>query len=227
EGVELMACSAGYGFNRSHSAAYALVTYQTGYLKHHYPHEFMAGLLSCDRDNVDNIVKFTAEARSMGLTVERPDVNESDLDFTVVAGASAPPSKKSKKLVAVGANKEIRFGLGAVKGVGSAAVEAVLAARAEGGPFTSVYDFANRVDGAKVNRRVLEAFIKSGAFDGAGKAKSVNRAQMFSVLDGALEQAAAAQRDRKSGQTSLFGLLAAAGGGAVVAAPPGVYPKAA
>jgi len=213
---ELMAYFAGYGFNRSHSAAYALVTYQTGYLKHHYPHEFMAGLLSCDRDNVDNIVKFTAEARAMGLVVERPDVNESDLDFTVVPGSGPATDKKKKKVVAI-TTKVIRFGLGAVKGVGTAAVEAVIAARKESGPFRSVYDFANRIDGQKVNRRVLEAFVKSGAFDSSGKLCNVNRAQMFAALDGALEQAAAAQRDRKSGQTSLFGLLASAGGGSVVA----------
>src|SRR5262249_33168698 len=194
EGVELMACSAGYGFNRSHSAAYALVTYQTGYLKHHYPHEFMAGLLSCDRDNVDNIVKFTAEARAMGLTVERPDVNESDLDFTVAARATeskAPTSGgkgKGTKKAAAGpvsgsiASKVIRCGLGAVKGVGTSAVEAVLAARSEGGAFQSIYDFCNRVDGQKVNRRVLEAFVKSGAFDATGKARGVNRAQMFAAI---------------------------------------------
>ncbi len=200
---ELMAYFAGYGFNRSHSAAYALVTYQTAYLKHHYPHEFMAGLLSCDRDNIDNIVKFIAEARAMGLTVERPDVNESALDFTVVPGEAK--AKKGKKAVTAG--KVIRFGLGAVKGVGEGAVEAVLAARAEGGPFASLFDFANRMDAAKVNRRVLEAFIKSGAFDSLGKAKGVNRAQMWAALDVALERAASAQRDKKSGQTSLFGLL--------------------
>jgi DNA polymerase-3 subunit alpha len=235
EVFELMAFFAGYGFNRSHSAAYALVTYQTGYLKHHYPHEFMAGLLSCDRDNIDNIVKFTAEARAMGLTVERPDVNESALDFTVVPAAgetaAAPVAggrgKKAKKAVATLGQKVIRFGLGAVKGVGAAAVEAVLAVRAEGGAFRSVHELANRVDGQKVNRRVLEAFVKSGAFDSVGKARAVNRAQMFAALDAALEQAAAAQRDRKSGQTSLFGLLAAgAGGGVVAVAAPEVYPKA-
>src|SRR5262249_48867382 len=99
---------AGYGFNRSHSAAYGWVTYQTAFLKHHYPHEFMAGLMSCDADNIDNVVKFIAEARAMGLVVERPDINESQLDFTVT------PS---------GESKVIRFGLGAVKGVGGNAVE--------------------------------------------------------------------------------------------------------
>src|SRR5688572_4377351 len=113
---ELMAFFAGYGFNRSHSAAYGWITYQTAYLKAHYPHEFMAGLMSCDADNIDNVVKFIAEARAMGLVVERPDINESLLDFTVTASAGAQA-------------KVIRFGLGAVKGVGGNAVEAILEAR--------------------------------------------------------------------------------------------------
>jgi DNA polymerase-3 subunit alpha len=232
EVFELMAFFAGYGFNRSHSAAYAIVTYQTAYLKHHYPHEFMAGLLSCDRDNVDNIVKFTAEARAMGLTVERPDVNESDLDFTVVpapaqaeGGGAADKKKTGKKGAAANpalSSKVIRFGLGAVKGVGEGAVEATLAARVEGGPFESVFDFCGRADLLKVNRRVLEAFIKSGAFDSIGKKKGVSRAQMFAALDGAMERAAQAQRDRRSGQTSLFGLFEVA---APQVAAPEVYAK--
>jgi len=208
---ELMAFFAGYGFNRSHSAAYAIVTYQTAYLKHHYPHEFMAGLLSCDRDNIDNIVKFTAEARAMGLTVERPDVNESDLDFTVVAGPGG---------------KSIRFGLGAVKGVGEGAVEAVLAARVEGGPFTSLYDFCGRSDLLKVNRRVLEAFVKSGAFDSLARDKGLFRAQLFEAIEPAMERAAQAQRDRRSGQTSLFGLFEQASASSnAPAAEPEIYPK--
>ncbi|MBI4510104.1 MAG: DNA polymerase III subunit alpha [Deltaproteobacteria bacterium] len=191
EVFDLMAKFAEYGFNRSHSAAYALVTYQTAYLKRHFPHEFMAGLLSCDRDNTDNIVKFIAEARAMGLRVERPDVNDSELDFSVVEEAR---------------QKCIRFGLGAVKGVGQGAVEVVLQARVEGGPFKSIYDFCNRVDTQKVNRRVVEALIKAGAFDGLGKKLKLNRAKVFAALETALERAAQAQKDRKSGQRSLFGL---------------------
>ncbi len=189
---ELMAFFAGYGFNRSHSAAYGWITYQTAYLKHHYPHEFMAGLMSCDADNVDNIVKFIAEARSMGLTVERPDVNESHQDFTVTTGD----------------NKVIRFGLGAVKGVGATAVEAILEARASEGRFESLFELCRRVDTQKCNRRVLEQLIKSGAFDGLPGAH--HRAQLLAALDAALERGAAEQRDRRSGQTSLFGLLTAA-----------------
>jgi DNA polymerase-3 subunit alpha len=189
---DLMEKFAGYGFNRSHSAAYGWVTYQTGWLKHHYPHEFMAGLMSCDADNIDNIVKFIAEARAMGLVVERPDINESQLDFTV----TSPP------------NKVIRFGLGAVKGVGGTAVEAILEARASDGRFESIFELCRRVDTQKCNRRVLEQLIKSGALDGLpGKH---HRAQLLAALDSALERGAAEQRDRRSGQTSLFGLLAAA-----------------
>jgi DNA polymerase-3 subunit alpha len=194
---ELMAFFAGYGFNRSHSAAYGWVTYQTAYLKHHYPHEFMAGLMSCDADNIDNIVKFIAEARAMGLTVERPDVDESAADFTVTPRPGAL------------GDKVIRFGLGAVKGVGATAVEAVLDARKDGGAFTSIFDFCRRVDTQRCNRRVIEQLIKSGAFDGP-IAGGRHRAQLLAALDGALEQGASEQRDRKSGQTSLFGLIMAA-----------------
>ncbi|HVV87762.1 MAG TPA: DNA polymerase III subunit alpha, partial [Kofleriaceae bacterium] len=203
---ELIAFFAGYGFNRSHSAAYAWVTYQTAYLKHHYPHEFMAGLMSCDSDNVDNIVKFIAEARAMGLVVERPDVGESESDFTVTQRADAQ------------GGKVIRFGLGAVKGVGSTAVDAVLEARKDGGGFASIYDFCRRVDTQKCNRRVIEALIKSGAFDGpVGGGR--HRALLLAALDGALEQGASDQRDRRSGQTSLFGLLAGPAPAAAAGAP--------
>jgi DNA polymerase-3 subunit alpha len=196
---DLMAFFAGYGFNRSHSAAYGWVSYQTAWLKHHHPHEFMAGLMSCDRDNTDNIVKFIAEARAMGLEVERPDVNQSAADFTVI------PKPEGGKV--------IRFGLGAVKGIGQGAVEAVLEARTgEEGEFRSVYDFCRRVDSQRVNRRVLEALVKSGGFDGSvdddGKAgPGQSRARVFAVLDAAIERGAQVQRDRRSGQTSLFGLL--------------------
>ncbi len=184
---------AGYGFNRSHSAAYGWLTYQTAFLKHHYPHEFMAGLMSCDADNIENVVKFIAEARAMGLVVERPDINESQLDFTVTPREGAT------------GGKIIRFGLGAVKGVGANAVDAILQARADGGVFESVYELCRRVDTQKCNRRVLEQLIKSGAFDGLGG--DHHRAQLLAALDAAIERGAAEQRDRRSGQTSLFGLM--------------------
>ena len=195
EVFDLMAFFAGYGFNRSHSAAYGWVTYQTAFLKAHYPHEFMAGLMSCDADNVDNIVKFMSEARAMGLIVERPDVNESATDFTVVTRADG--------------QKVIRFGMGAVKGVGSSAVDAILEARNAGAPFVSIYDLCQRVDTQKCNRRVLEALIKSGGFDSLATAGGYHRAQLLAALETALERGASEQRDRRSGQTSLFGLIEA------------------
>jgi DNA polymerase-3 subunit alpha len=210
---ELMAFFAGYGFNRSHSAAYGWITYQTAWLKHHYPHEFMAGLMSCDADNIDNVVKFIAEARAMGLVVERPDIDESLSDFTVTPGGEEK-------------QKVIRFGLGAVKGVGANAVEAILEARASEGKFQSLFEICRRVDTQKCNRRVLEQLVKSGALDGLPGGR--HRAQLLANLDAALERGAAEQRDRRSGQTSLFGLLAAAepikpAGGAPAAGQGEVY----
>ncbi|HSK03103.1 MAG TPA: DNA polymerase III subunit alpha [Kofleriaceae bacterium] len=199
---ELMAFFAGYGFNRSHSAAYGWITYQTAWLKHHYPHEFMAGLMSCDADNIDNVVKFIAEARAMGLVVERPDIGESLADFTVTPAIGVTAADGAK------AQKVIRFGLGAVKGVGGTAVEAILEARAAEGKFQSLFEICRRVDTQKCNRRVLEQLIKSGALDGLPGGH--HRAQLLASLDAALERGAAEQRDRRSGQTSLFGLLAAA-----------------
>jgi len=218
---ELMAFFAGYGFNRSHSAAYGWITYQTAYLKAHYQHEFMAGLMSCDADNVDNIVKFIAEARAMGLVVERPDINESLQDFTVTAASAAPVGDAAGPL----GGKVIRFGLGAVKGVGGNAVEAILEARAGEGAFTSIYELCRRVDTQKCNRRVLEQLIKAGALDGLPGGH--HRAQLLGALDSALERGASEQRDRRSGQTSLFGLFAAQEPARVAPGSPGmgeVYP---
>ena len=177
-------------------AADGWITYQTAWLKYHYPHEFMAGLMSCDADNIDNVVKFIAEARAMGLTVERPDVNESAADFTVTDA----PTHASGKV--------IRFGLGAVKGVGGTAVDAILESRASEGHIESLFELCRRVDTQKCNRRVLEQLIKSGALDGLPGQH--HRAQLLAALDSALERGAAEQRDRRSGQTSLFGLFAAA-----------------
>ncbi len=192
---DLMAFFAGYGFNRSHSAAYGWVTYQTAFLKKHYPHEFMAGLMSCDQDNTDNIVKFIAEAKAMHLKVARPDILESQQDFTVVPAAKVE-------------DKVIRFGLGAVKGVGSGAVESILRSRTEDGPFESIFDFCERVDSQKCNRRVIEALVKAGGYDGIPKgAEPISRARSFAAIEIAMERGSQAQRDRRSGQTSLFGML--------------------
>jgi DNA polymerase-3 subunit alpha len=199
-----------YGFNRSHSAAYAVVTFQTAYLKRYFPVEFMAALLTCDKDKTENIVKFIAEARAMGIEVLRPDVDESDTDFSVVRRAAAAGEAEPAPQPGAGgrgeaSRKVIRFGLGAVKGIGEGAVEAILEARRQGGPFQSLYDFCDRIDHKRVNRRVLEALVKSGAFDGLAERAGASRARLATALERAVERAQAAQRDRESGQTSLFG----------------------
>ena len=175
---------AGYGFNKSHSAAYGLITYQTAWLKAYYPVEFMAALLTCDGDNTDKVVRLIAEARAMGITVLPPSVNDSADDFTVASGA-------------------IRFGMGAVKGVGSGAVESVIAARDEGGSFGDLFDFCERVDLKRCNKRVLEALIKCGAFDDF----KLPRLGLFGALEKAIERAAALQHDKEVGQFNLFGEL--------------------
>ncbi len=190
---DLMEKFAGYGFNRSHSAAYGMLTYQTAYLKRYYPVEFFAALLTCDKDDTDAVVKFIAEAKSQGIAVLRPDVNESDTNFSVVAGDDG--------------KKVIRFGLGAVKGVGEGAVDVVKQARAQGGAFLSLFDFCRRVDGRKVNRKVIEALVKAGAYDGLAHQNGVSRARVFGAIGLASERAAEAQRERESGQTNLLALL--------------------
>jgi DNA polymerase-3 subunit alpha len=180
---DLMEQFAGYGFNKSHSAAYAYLAYVTAYLKAHYSVEFMSALLTSESGNTDKIVKYINECREMGIRVLPPDVNQSDFNFTPSGDA-------------------IRFGLGAVKNVGQGAVEAIVAAREAGGPFTSIYGFCDRVNLGNVNRRVLESLIKAGALDETG----ANRAQLTEALDRALESGARASRDRAMGQHGLFGL---------------------
>ncbi|MFQ5691895.1 MAG: DNA polymerase III subunit alpha [Nitrospinota bacterium] len=191
---ERMAHFAGYGFNKSHSAAYALVAYWTAYLKAHYPRAFMAALLTCDMDNTDKVMKNIAECREMGIPVLPPDINESGKQFTVH-------------------EEGIRFGLAAVKNVGASAVDEILRAREEEGRFPSLFAFCQRVDLRHLNRRVVESLIKCGAFDSTG----ARRAQLMAVLDTALESAAQAQRDRITGQTHLFG---EENGGAAAGDPP-------
>jgi DNA polymerase-3 subunit alpha len=223
EGVfDLMEKFAGYGFNRSHSAAYGLLTYQTAYLKHHCPVEFFAGLLTCEKDKTEEVVKCIAEARSQGIPVLRPDINESDADFTVVmeeVGQEAAPKQVKRKSAGepkttpAGPKKAIRFGLAAVKGVGEGAVEVIRTARVAGGPFISLTDFCQRVDPRKVNRKVMEALVKAGAFDGVAEAKGVSRAKMWNAIGAAIDTAAVAQRERDSGQTSLLSLLSGAAPG--------------
>ena len=181
---DLISRFAGYAFNRSHSAAYAFVAYQTAYLKAHYPVEFMAAMLSSEMGDLDKIVKSIEECRQMGIEVLPPDVNESDIAFKVVGG-------------------EIRFGLAAVKNVGEAAIQSVLAARRREGRFHSLFDFCERVDLRLVNKRVIESLIKCGAFDSLG----AKRSQLFAIVDKAMEAAAAAQRDRIRGQASLLEMM--------------------
>jgi DNA polymerase-3 subunit alpha len=228
---DLMEKFAAYGFNKSHSAAYGLLTVQTAWLKAHYPVEFMAALISSEASNTDKVVAHISQARASGTEVLPPDVNESQAEFTAFppspghwraqgqpeeagreraggSGGPHPPDTKSKG--------RIRFGLGAVKGVGEAAVEAILAARSEGGPFKSVFDFASRVDPRKINKKVIEALVKCGAFDFEG----VPRWQLFHGIDTALAAGSSAQADRASGQSSLFAAL----GGAAEAKPR--YPEA-
>ncbi|OGR06428.1 MAG: DNA polymerase III subunit alpha [Deltaproteobacteria bacterium RIFOXYD12_FULL_50_9] len=181
---DLMAKFAGYGFNKSHSAAYALIAYQTAYLKAHYPAQFMAALLSCDVNNTDKVVLYINECKDHSIEVLPPDINESDQDFTVI-------------------NDRIRFGLAAVKNVGGAALDSIMEERRKDGPYLSFEDFCCRIDSRRVNRRVIESLIKVGAFDSL----KGRRSQFFAILDQALDQAQTAQRDRLSGQKSLFGLL--------------------
>jgi DNA polymerase III subunit alpha len=195
---------AGYGFNKSHSAAYALLAYQTAYLKANYPEFFMAALLTSERANTDKMVMYIGECREMGIRVLPPDVNQSDIYFTVVpragvqGGATQPPL----------AQRDIRFGLAAIKNVGEGAVEAVLEAR-KTGSFRSLIDFCERIDLRAVNRRVIESFIKSGSFDSLDP----RRAALFTGIDRAMEAGQKHQRDREQGQSSLFGMLMGEGEG--------------
>ena len=195
---ELIQKFAGYGFNKSHAAAYAVVCYHTAYLKAHFPTEFMAALMTSDMGNQDKIVGYFTECRDLGIKVLGPDVNASQKNFAVSDGT-------------------IRFGLAAIKNVGEGAVESVLEVRANSGPFTSFFDFCRRVDLHKVNKRMLEGLIKAGAFDSTG----AKRAQLMAVLDQAVEDGAAAQRERDLGQTSIFGdSLGGNDGTAHLATPP-------
>jgi DNA polymerase-3 subunit alpha len=183
-----MAKFAEYGFNKSHSAAYGYLAYITGYLKAHYPVEFMAALLTSETGNTDKVVKYINECRDLGIQVLPPDVNKSNLNFTPDGGA-------------------IRFGLGAVKNVGAGAVEAIVKARKEGGAFRSLDDFCERADLTAINRRVIESLIKAGAMDGL----TGTRSQLVAVLEDCVEAGQRAQKDRDSGQAGLFGDLLGAG----------------
>lgn len=180
---DLMEFFAGYGFNKSHSAAYALVTYQTAYLKANYPVQYMAALLTSVMDSADKVALYIDECRKEGIDVLPPDINESLVNFTVVGG-------------------KIRFGLAAVKNVGRNAIENIIDARETGGSFRSFQDFCDRVDHRQVSKRVMESLIKCGAMQSLGG----SRAQMLAAMDRIVEAAQKRQRDRAKGQISLFDL---------------------
>jgi DNA polymerase-3 subunit alpha len=186
-----------YGFNKSHSVAYSVIGYRTAWLKLHYPAEFMAALLSSCIGDSDSVVKYINEAREIGLEVLPPDVNESGFKFTVIS------------------DKSMRFGLGAIRNVGRAALDSILAARSDG-PFLSLFDLCRRVDLRMCNKRVFEALIAAGALDSLGG----HRAQYMAALDAAMQHAALTQADHAVGQVSLFGDMIQSGGAAGVAHEP-------
>ncbi|HEX5038321.1 MAG TPA: DNA polymerase III subunit alpha [bacterium] len=190
---DLMAKFAEYGFNKSHSAAYAFVSYQTAYLKTHYPTEYTAALLTHDMGNTDKVLQFIQDAREHDIKILPPDINESSAVFTVVGDSTG--------------ERQIRFGLAAVKNVGEAAIESVIESRVRVGGFKTFSQFCGEIDGRKVNRRVVESLVKCGAFDSLG----VERARIFAAIETEMETAARQQKSKATGQSGLFD--AAAGDG--------------
>jgi len=184
---DLMEKFAGYGFNKSHSAAYALLAYQTAYLKAHYPAAYMAAVLSADMDHTDKVVMLIEECKQLGLTVQPPDVNASRYEF------------------AVGDERTIRYGLGAVKGVGRGAIDGLIAEREARGRFTSLEDLCRRMDLQKLNKRALEALIRSGSMDGL----DANRATLMARLGAAMQLGEQNSRAHEAGQNDMFGLAPA------------------
>src|SRR5205809_301988 len=182
---DLLEKFAGYGFNKSHSAAYGVISYHTAYLKAHYPVEFMAGSLSNEINNTDKISVFVGECKRMGISILPPDINKSGLKFT--------PESQDGKMA-------IRYGLAAIKNVGEAAMEMSIRERERTGEYTTLEDFCGRIGTRIANRKMLESIIKAGAFDFVGR----DRAKLFACIDESLSCAAAAQRDRTVGQVSLF-----------------------
>ena len=183
---DLMAKFAGYGFNKSHAAAYSLITFQTAYIKCHFPEVFFAALLSIERENTDKVTRYIADAKAHDIEVLPPDINQSDVDFTVQPG------------------RKIRFGLGAIKGAGQIAIDSVIESRETKGEFEDLYDVTSRTSNQKVNKRVIEAFIKAGAMDSF----NVHRASLFAAVDEALAAGSALQKTRDDNQASfedLFG----------------------
>ncbi len=215
---ELILKFGGYGFNKSHSTRYAIVAFQTAYMKTYHPVEYMAALLTFEMGSTDKVVEYIAECARLtlidgtrGIKVLPPDVNISDKDFTPVT-VEVAGSKRKK------ATKEevIRFGMMAVRGVGEKAVEAIIDERKKKGDFTSIYDFCERVDMRQVTRATIEALVKCGAFSGTGG----KRAQLLHVLDRAVEMGQQTQNDRRSGQLNMFGGEAAPASTMTAVAPP-------
>jgi DNA polymerase III subunit alpha len=196
---DLLEKFAGYGFNKSHSAAYGVISYQTAYLKAYCPVEFMAGLLSNEINNTEKISVFVGECKRMGISILPPDINKSGLEFMpeIWEGPERPDCRGAKAAPTFPA---IRYGLAAIKHVGEAAMEAVIREREQRGDFVSLEDFCTRLDSRVANRKMLESLIKAGAFDFLGR----DRAELYGCIDDAVGASVAAQRDRLAGQVSLF-----------------------
>lgn len=213
---------AGYGFNKSHSTAYGAIAYQTAYLKAHYPVEFMAALLSCGMESSDRIFEHTDDCRRMGIEVLPPDINVSEVEFTVLTDEAASAEEEATKATKGSKKKKgsdssddssgsdqtqsrvkgrLSFGLGAIKGVGLSVVQAIVDERQANGPYKNIFDLCERVDPKLLTKAVLETLVKAGALDSFGP----NRAQHLLVIDRAVQGAAARQRDKARGQKSLFG----------------------
>jgi DNA polymerase-3 subunit alpha len=193
--------------HNSHSAAYALITYQTAFLKRHFPAEFMAATLCSDLGKIEKLVGTINEARNLGIPVLVPDVNESDRYFTVVYAPTPQPvpRKPANRIEADPYRPRIRVGLGGIKGVGDAAVESVIEARAAG-PFVDLFDFTSRIDPRRVNKSVVEAMVASGCFDETLQRTGASRAQCHAAIERALERGKGAAKERSSGQMGLFGM---------------------
>jgi DNA polymerase-3 subunit alpha len=243
---ELMNYFSGYGFNKSHSAAYALIAYQCAYLKAHFPVEFLCATMTADKDKIEKVVRTVAEARAMGITVLAPDVNESAIDFAVVYDLNGPEVKrKPGQPVALGGklrdalHPKIRFGLGAVRGVGASALESILEVRsglvaaaepaADGGvakqPFEDLFDFTERVDLRRVNKGVVDALVQCGAMDSIHEPRKIGRDRALGAIDMAIELGKKATADRESGQTDLFGVLFGNDGDAAYGGRRSVFPE--